>query len=143
MKIKRNKIIAIIVVLFFLLLITRCSIDKKNTDPTASLSNADPNIILLKKLIYEDEICDEQWAREVLKLGNKMTLDSNPEYLNQYYLNNNVTDSFIDEYSALGVNTSKFASLFLKKKYKESAKLLETVKKQFIEVEEQSNEIVY
>ena len=134
--VKLMKKIAIIVlaIIIILLGIKMCSKTNPDSNNASALVLVDPNMIELKKLIEEEELCDEDWAKRFAKLGKKIEKDSNEEYLSKYY--EDIDKEFIADYKELGTLSQEFAKLFLDKKYKEASKVLLEIKDKFLDIGE-------
>ena len=143
MKKRKPIIIGIIVLIIILLGLKMCQDENIVINNPIQTKQVDPNLVELKELINEEELCDDEWAKKILELGKKMETDSNATYLAKYYQDGEITDEFVKEYLLLAKDAQKFATLFLEKKYKEAAEVLLIMKEKFIEIGEYSNETIY
>ena len=134
--VKLMKRIALIVlaIIIVLLGIRMCDNEEANRNSANAMILVDPNMIELKKLIEEEELCDDDWARKFAKIGKKIENDSNEEYLVKYY--EEVDKEFIASYKELGTLSRKFAKLFLDKEYKKASKVLLEIKEKFLDIGE-------
>ena len=141
MKSRRKIIVAIITLIILLLGITMCTNNLAN--PNNKPVMIDPNIKRLKDLIYQEELCDDKWAKKIANLGEKMRNDSNGKYLVKYYQHGKITSDFISDYEELGRLAMQFGDAFIAKNYQKASNLMKDIKKLFIKLGGYSNEAIY
>ena len=124
---KKIKIISILIVIIIVIFGLRACLSNNE-----SLEN-DPNLIELRNLVYEEELCDNDWANKVGELGEKIINDSNLDYLKKYY-SNNIDEKFIDKYKNLGELCKEFRLQFIEKNYSEASKTLNKIKEIYSEM---------
>ena len=127
----RTKIIgALIVIIVIIFGLKMCANNDNNEEQVAY----DQNIIELKTLVYEEELCDDEWAKKFDLLGDKIIKDSNQEYLEKYY-DIEINEDFINNYKQLGELCKKFSTLFISKSYSEASEVLNKIKEIYNELE--------
>lgn len=132
---KKRIIVEVIIIIILLIGFVAC---QKKSEATYQVDN---NMITLKDLINEEELCDEAWALKFRELGQKMKEDANREYLSKYY--RKIDQEFIKKYDLLGQDSIDFSTKFLAKDYAKAKVIIKAIKEKFIIMEDNSYEEIY
>ena len=97
---KKKLLLVLLIIIVLLLAIKSCSTNNQYFEGKFNfnkISLVDENMVDLKKLIEEDELCDDEWAKKFLVLGKRIEKDSNFNYLKVYYQENKIDEDFIKQ----------------------------------------------